>query len=396
MPDLKQVHESPDWRIWEVEDTEPPVSGPARLTAAGANGFDLEATAPGRVLVRQHDTPYWTIAAGDGCISKDPATGWTAIDVRRAGHAARAGGVLDLGGAAPPGPLRGRGRHAGRARPDEFGQPPCPRSLTLASLSPRCRRSAQRFAARVLPQGWTICSGRSCCSAAHTGSTGSSAASTDGKVAEAFQNARHVIRIEHGVGLFVEPAIHAWATSTGIVIDAASWIYVNSHFAITTVTLAFIYLRRNEPSTSSATCSWSRWASRSCSMRSTRRRRRGYMPEWGFQDSVAHFTGLTSSGLSANALFNPFAAVPSMHVAFSLMLAVPMAPMSATRWAKALWLIYPFIVTFVVVATANHWWFDAFTGALVAGLAAVAAVGFARLRPTAWAWVPPTPAPAAH
>ena len=85
VPGLKLVHESPDWRIWEVEDTEPPVSGPARLTAAGANGFDLVAATPGRVLVRQHDTPYWTLAAGDGCISEDPETGWTAVDVRRAG-----------------------------------------------------------------------------------------------------------------------------------------------------------------------------------------------------------------------------------------------------------------------------------------------------------------------
>ena len=85
LPFLKPVHESADWRIWEVQGTEPPVSGPARLTAAGANGFDLEATRPGRVIVRQHDTPYWTIAAGDGCISKDPETGWTAVDVRRAG-----------------------------------------------------------------------------------------------------------------------------------------------------------------------------------------------------------------------------------------------------------------------------------------------------------------------
>jgi hypothetical protein len=85
VPGLELVHTSPDWRIWQVEDAEPPVSGPARLTAAGANGFDLEASAPGRVLVRQHDTPYWRLAAGDGCIAKDPETGWTAVDVRRAG-----------------------------------------------------------------------------------------------------------------------------------------------------------------------------------------------------------------------------------------------------------------------------------------------------------------------
>jgi hypothetical protein len=35
--------------------------------------------------VRQHATPYWAIAAGDGCVAKDVASGWTRVDVRRAG-----------------------------------------------------------------------------------------------------------------------------------------------------------------------------------------------------------------------------------------------------------------------------------------------------------------------
>ena len=85
LPDLELVHESPDWRIWEVRDAEPPVSGAARLTAAGADGFDLEASRPGTVIVRQHGTPYWTVASGDGCVSEDPDSGWTRVDVRRAG-----------------------------------------------------------------------------------------------------------------------------------------------------------------------------------------------------------------------------------------------------------------------------------------------------------------------
>jgi membrane-associated phospholipid phosphatase len=114
-----------------------------------------------------------------------------------------------------------------------------------------------------------------------------------------------------------------------------------------------------------------------------------FMPEYGFSDSVAHFTGLTSEGSSADALYNPFAAVPSMHVAFALMLALPMASMTRRRWVKALWISYPALVSFVVVATANHWWLDAVAGALTAAVAALAALLFARWRPTAWAWPAP-------
>ncbi len=54
---------------------------------------------------------------------------------------------------------------------------------------------------------------------------------------------------------------------------------------------------------------------------------------------------------------------------------------------KALWLIYPAIVTFVVVVTANHFWVDAALGALVAAISAWAATAaFGRLRPEAWGW----------
>jgi membrane-associated phospholipid phosphatase len=112
-----------------------------------------------------------------------------------------------------------------------------------------------------------------------------------------------------------------------------------------------------------------------------------FMPEWGFQDSVAAFTGVSAE--SSNVLFNPFAAIPSMHVAFALMLGLPMASMVRRRWAQQLWRAYPAVVTFVVIVTANHWWFDAFLGAVTAGVAALAAQGvFARVRPDVWAWEP--------
>jgi hypothetical protein len=84
-PFLKEVHRSGDWRIWEVRDPEPPVSGPGRVTAAGADGFDIEATRPGSLLVRQRATPYWTVVAGAACVSEDEPTGWTRVDVKRAG-----------------------------------------------------------------------------------------------------------------------------------------------------------------------------------------------------------------------------------------------------------------------------------------------------------------------
>ena len=141
----------------------------------------------------------------------------------------------------------------------------------------------------------------------------------DGRAGEAFENAREVISIERALGLFIEPSVHAWASAHAVVIDFASWMYLNSHFAITTVTLAWIYLRRNERF----------YFVRNMFMVAMGIALIGYiavptapprfMPEWGFRTPSRRSRASTRTG-SADVLFNPFAAIPSMHVAFALML----------------------------------------------------------------------------
>src|SRR5215210_7939134 len=209
----------------------------------------------------------------------------------------------------------------------------------------------------------------------------------DGRAADAFANARHIIGAEQELGLFLEPAVHRWAQAQGWVIDAASWMYVNSHFTITTVTLAFLYLRRNEHFYFVRNMFVIAMGIALVGYVAVPTAPPRFLPEWGFQDSVAQFTGVGAE--ASNALFNPFAAVPSMHVAFALMLAVPMASTARRRAVRAAWRCYPALVTFVVVATANHWWFDAFLGAATAAVSAFAAQALlARARPDAWAWDP--------
>ena len=99
-------------------------------------------------------------------------------------------------------------------------------------------------------------------------------------------------------------------------------MYVNSHFVVTTTFLIWLYLARNH----------AYYFVRNMFMIAMGLALVGYvvfptapprfMPEWGFADTVADFVG-DSAEQSANVLYNPFAAMPSMHVAFALMIAVP-------------------------------------------------------------------------
>jgi membrane-associated phospholipid phosphatase len=208
----------------------------------------------------------------------------------------------------------------------------------------------------------------------------------DGQAGLAFEHARNIVDAERTLGLFFEPHLQAWAEGKDWIITSASWMYVNSHFVITTTFLIWLYIARNQAF----------YFVRNMFLVAMGLALVGYMafptapprllPEWGFSDSVASFVG-ENAEQSASVLYNPFAAIPSMHVAFALMIAVPAIMLVKRRALKVLWGVYPFVVTFVVMATGNHFWLDAALGALVAALSAYAAsAAFARARPEAWAW----------
>ena len=206
--------------------------------------------------------------------------------------------------------------------------------------------------------------------------------------AVAFENARRLMSIESSLHLFVEPTLQSWAQSVPLINDIASWLYINAQFSITMGALVYLYLRHNP----------SFYFVRNMFMFAMGIALVGYIlypcapprffPEWGFYDSVAAFTHVDHNSVAANALFNPYAAVPSMHVCFALMIGIPLSRLAVRRSVRIFWAGYPVLVTVVIVTTANHFLADALLGALTAGLAAYGARGLALARPTAWAFSP--------
>jgi membrane-associated phospholipid phosphatase len=246
------------------------------------------------------------------------------------------------------------------------------------------RARTQAFAARFLPNGWLDVARQLLLFCGAYWLYRLARGLVDDRAAEAFANARDIVSLEQSLNLFIEPAVNAWASGTEWIADVTSWLYVNSHFTVTTLTLAFIYLWRNSAFYYVRNMFMAAMAMALIAYVLFPTAPPRFMPEWGFTDSVADFTGVQAD--SSNVLFNPFAAVPSMHVCFALMLGLPMARMVRRRWAATLWLAYPVVVSFVVVATANHWWMDAAAGAVVAAIAWCLATQLVRVQPGAWAF----------
>jgi hypothetical protein len=208
----------------------------------------------------------------------------------------------------------------------------------------------------------------------------------EGDANAAFAHARDVISLELTLHIFVEPSIQTWASGSRSLMDFLSWLYVNAQTTVTVGALVYLYLRHNR----------SFYFVRNMFVIAMVLALIGYvvfptapprfMPEWGFIDSVADVTGVHVSHASASlsALVNPYAAVPSMHVCFALMIGWPLARLTRRRIVKVVWFLYPFLMAFVIIATANHFIFDAILGALTAGLAAYGASWLARARPGVW------------
>src|SRR5690606_16435842 len=69
----------------------------------------------------------------------------------------------------------------------------------------------------------------------------------EGRKELAFANAERLIDLERALGTFFEPGLQTWLLDHATwVVDAANFMYLNSHFVITTGFLAWLYLYRND------------------------------------------------------------------------------------------------------------------------------------------------------
>ena len=240
--------------------------------------------------------------------------------------------------------------------------------------------------ARLLPQGWLDVLRQLALFAAAYLAYRLVRGLVEGDANVAFAHARDLISLERTTHLFVEPSVQAWASGSRVLMRFSSWLYVNAQTTVTIGALVYLYVRHNR----------SFYFVRNMFMIAMFIALVGYtvfptapprfMPEWGFIDSVSDFTGVRVSHASASmtSLFNPYAAVPSMHVAFALMIGWPLARLARRRAVSVLWLLYPLLMTFVIVVTANHFIVDALLGALTAGASAYGARWLARARPGVW------------
>ena len=180
-----------------------------------------------------------------------------------------------------------------------------------------------------------------------------------GHVATALHNAREVVGLERSLGVFSEARLQELVVSSTAVVRFLNVYYLVAHVAVTIAAFVWLYVRHPE----------------------TYRRFRNVMvaitlagmsvhllfplapprmlSRLGFIDTARIF-GPASYGAGSpyKGFANQFAAMPSLHFGWALVIAwaVLISTSSRLRW---LVLAHPVVTLAAIVLTANHYWLDA-------------------------------------
>ncbi len=190
----------------------------------------------------------------------------------------------------------------------------------------------------------------------------------DRNPATAFENGLKVIDIERRASGLWELSLQSFVHSSDLLMTLTSWTYWQSQFTVLGAALLWVYLRRNH--------AFAKW--RNTIMLANMIGLLGFVvmpvapprmfPDLGFVDtlnsfSISHNSGLVQLGS------NPYAAMPSLHAADSLLIGLMLASVVTSRCLKFLFMLWPAWACFTVIGTGNHFWLDLVAGFLVAGIA---------------------------
>ncbi len=200
--------------------------------------------------------------------------------------------------------------------------------------------------------------------------------------AVASQHARQVLGAERAVGLNFEHTIQSAALHLPWLVAICNLSYSSLHLLVPPIVLVLLYRRAPER--------YPHWRNVFVIMLGL-----ALLGFWLFPlmpprlvsgpghlvDTSAHYLSLSklpverlvsstaSSGPSLTGVTNPFAAMPSLHVGWSVWAVAALWAMVRRRRRRLALLLYPALMVLAVIVTANHWVFDAVAGAMLVGIA---------------------------
>jgi len=206
----------------------------------------------------------------------------------------------------------------------------------------------------------------------------------------AYWHARDVLDVQRALGFFWEDNLNNWLRNREFWAQTMNIIYFYLHFPLIIVFGIWLYYFRRHKYTfardsflaSGAVALIVYWTYPVAPPRELPAQAAQFDPNApdyvrGFLDTMRQYLGYAYDTQSTRAFVNPYAAMPSLHFGWDLLLGI--AIISAFRGQRWLWVMAPIGVAlpvlqvFSITMTANHFLLDAAAG----GVAALAGLGLA-------------------
>jgi len=187
-----------------------------------------------------------------------------------------------------------------------------------------------------------------------------------GHTGEAVHNAHRVWDLERAVHLPGEGAVQSGLLHSDTLVHLANTYYATVHFPATTAFLVWLYLKRPAHYV---------WARRVLATVTSAALVLPFvfplapprmLAATGLVDTAKVYGPSVYGPPSSDHLSNQFAAMPSLHFGWALMVAIGLIVATRSRW-RMLWLLHPMITLLVIVGTANHYWLDAIVATAMLG-----------------------------
>ena len=198
------------------------------------------------------------------------------------------------------------------------------------------------------------------------------------RTADAIEHARWIIGLQLNLGVFVEPAFQRWVLDYDLLSRLLNFVYFWLDFPLIAVVGLVLFwkhrraytLTRDAMLISGGMALLLYWAYPVAPPR--------FLAEWGFVDTLEVYDNLSYQAQAMQPFVNPFAAVPSLHVGWALLLAAGVF-VSTRNLILRLAAIAVFVLQAIsVVGTGNHYIFDGVVGLVVCVVALGVAVWMQR------------------